>query len=259
MKPRNPLVWRLVGVLLIAALALSACEVLVLLDETSGDGSGGQSVVVAGEAESLAALPKPEPKARTWRGCPPEGDGGDPAMNRLKNRSDIPDQYYAVSFDTLLNLPWPAETERRDRDRWSEEEIAAIAQYEGAPIVVEGYFYGGKESGPETPNCHGTDNDYVDWHVWITAGAGEDRTRAIVIEPTPRVRVPKHPNWTVAQIKQIAKAQLPVRISGWLFYDPEHPDQIGQTRGTIWEIHPVTDMEVLDNGAWVSLDDWTSE
>ena len=36
--------------------------------------------------------------------------------------------------------------------------------------------------------------------------------------------------------------------------DPEHPDQIGKTRGTIWEIHPITKIEVEQNGGWVTLD-----
>ena len=31
---------------------------------------------------------KPTPKQVVFKGCPPEGDGGDPALNRLKNRVD---------------------------------------------------------------------------------------------------------------------------------------------------------------------------
>ena len=40
--------------------------------------------------------------------------------------------------------------------------------------------------------------------------------------------------------------------------DPEHPDQISKTRGTIWEIHPIMQIETLKNGAWVPLDDGTT-
>ena len=129
-----------------------------------------------------------------------------------------------------------------------------LGKLEGIPVVVEGYLYGGKESGPESTNCHGSDSENVDWHVWFTETAGEDRTRSIVVEPTPRTRVNHH--WTLKQITQIAQDQLKVRISGWLFFDPEHPDQIGQTRGTLWEIHPVMQFEVEQNGRWMALDDW---
>jgi hypothetical protein len=41
-----------------------------------------------------------------------------------------------------------------------------------------------------------------------------------------------------------------VRISGWLMMDPEHPDQIGNTRGTIWEIHPIMQIEVQESGGF---------
>ena len=45
-----------------------------------------------------------------------------------------------------------------------------------------------------------------------------------------------------------------VRISGWLFFDPEHPDQLGVTRATLWEIHPVMQIDVNQNGRWIPLD-----
>jgi hypothetical protein len=46
-----------------------------------------------------------------------------------------------------------------------------------------------------------------------------------------------------------------VRISGWTMLDPEHPDQVDNTRGTIWEIHPIMQIEVQQQGRWVALDD----
>ena len=39
--------------------------------------------------------------------------------------------------------------------------------------------------------------------------------------------------------------------------DPEHPDQVDNTRGTIWEIHPIMQIEVQQQGRWVALDDTT--
>jgi len=46
-----------------------------------------------------------------------------------------------------------------------------------------------------------------------------------------------------------------VRISGWLMLDPEHQDMINSgLRSTLWEIHPITKIEVWDNGSWVDLD-----
>jgi len=35
--------------------------------------------------------------------------------------------------------------------------------------------------------------------------------------------------------------------------DPEHPDQVGKTRKTLWEIHPVLKIEVFSGGQWREL------
>jgi hypothetical protein len=40
--------------------------------------------------------------------------------------------------------------------------------------------------------------------------------------------------------------------------DPEHPDQVGKTRGTIWEIHPIMQIETQGLGAWKPLDSGTT-
>ena len=54
------------------------------------------------------------------------------------------------------------------------------------------------------------------------------------------------------------RAGLLVRVGGWLFLDPEHPDQIGRTRVTIWEVHPVVTWDVqTPAGDWVPLDTYT--
>jgi hypothetical protein len=47
---------------------------------------------------------------------------------------------------------------------------------------------------------------------------------------------------------------LPVRFSGWLLFDPEHKNHLGRFRQTLWEIHPITKIEVSTDGEWVDLD-----
>jgi hypothetical protein len=46
----------------------------------------------------------------------------------------------------------------------------------------------------------------------------------------------------------------PLRISGWLLYDYEHVPVIGIQRASVWEIHPITKIEVKKKGQWVDLD-----
>jgi hypothetical protein len=195
---------------------------------------------------------KPQPVEITFQGCPPEGDGGDPVLNRLKNRVDE-GNYIPVQFDAIFGLTWPKAVERRMHSEWSSQDAAEISRYESIPVVVEGYLVDAKESGPESTNCHGADAAHKDWHIWFVKSVGTDRTQSIVIETTPRVRV-NHPGWTLSLLHQVVKNQEPVRISGWTMFDPEHPDQIGKTRGTLWEIHPIMQIEIEHNGQWVTLD-----
>jgi hypothetical protein len=194
---------------------------------------------------------KPKPQGIVFKGCPPEGDGGDPVLNRLKNRIDE-GEYFPVPFEVIANLAWPKGVERRFHSQWSGDDAAAVERYEGIPIAVEGYLARSKEEGPESPNCHGADHEFRDFHVWLTKTPDGDRSQSIVVEVTPRVRV-KHPNWTTGELGKIARDNDRVRISGWLMLDPEHPDQIGKTRGTIWEIHPIMRIEVERQGRWQTL------
>jgi hypothetical protein len=207
-------------------------------------------------ATSTGNLPdmpnKPAPLDIPFNGCPPEGNGGDGEQNLLKNRSDEGD-YVPVNFDAIATLTWPVAIQQKERKNWSPADKAAISKFEGIPVVVEGYLAGAKESGAESANCDKTASTMVDWHVWFVKNSGDGREVSIVIEPTPRSRA--NHQWTLSKLKPFIDNQTPVRISGWLFFDPEHPDQIGLTRGTLWEIHPVMQIEIWQNNGWVLLDD----
>ncbi|HZH29212.1 MAG TPA: hypothetical protein VEY11_00340 [Pyrinomonadaceae bacterium] len=82
---------------------------------------------------------------------------------------------------------------------------------------------------------------------------GQGERLAVVIEPTPRIRR-KHKNWTEANLAEWLDSDNPVRISGWLLFDPEHRNHMGKYRQSMWEIHPITKIEVWKNNKWVDLD-----
>jgi len=80
-----------------------------------------------------------------------------------------------------------------------------------------------------------------------------DRSRARVVEISPRVLV-NHKSWTQNSIQKLIDQGARVRISGWLTWDEEHPEQItNKIRGTLWEVHPIHKIEVLTGGKWVEL------
>jgi hypothetical protein len=80
-------------------------------------------------------------------------------------------------------------------------------------------------------------------HLWINANQSTDRSESIVAEVTPRLRA-KHPKWTATAFNRLAQKHTRVRISGWLMLDQEHPEQLGETRATLWEIHPIMQIEI---------------
>ncbi len=196
---------------------------------------------------------KPEPGETTFDGCPPEGDNQRQAeLNRAKNRVDE-GEYVPVQFAAITGLAWPQGVERQKRGNWAASDVAVVERYQGIPVAIEGYLAGTKQEGTESPNCHGDDAKYRDFHIWLVPNPNDDRSQAIVVEVTPRVRA-NHPNWRTDVLGQITRKDQRVRVSGWLLLDPEHPDQIGKTRATIWEIHPIMLIEVQQQGQWVSLD-----
>lgn len=194
---------------------------------------------------------RPVPESPGFEGCPGDGDGGDRDLNRLKNRVDTA-AWVPTPFASIVDLGWPPGVVRRSRVAWSRSDARRVAASEGVPVVVEGYFVGAKVEGPEATNCHGAESKFRDWHLWLAPSPGKDRRHSIVVETTPVIRA-RHPEWKLGTIHRLVRDSTLVRVSGWLMLDPEHPDQLGKTRGTLWEIHPVMRIEVRRGGRWGQL------
>jgi hypothetical protein len=236
--------------LLIVALARQERRPPVRRDSTT---SSGAVQVTPPSGDGLPVLArKPVPVSPGFEGCPATGDGGDPVLNRLKNRIDSA-AWIPVAFDDVLELRWPENTVRRRlRRQWRAADAREVARYEGIPISVEGYLAAARQSGPESTNCHGAAARMRDWHLWLAPEPGRERRRAIIAEPTPATRA-MNPRWTLAVMRRLVRDSTRVRISGWLLLDTEHPEEVGRTRGTIWEIHPVMRIEARRGNRWVDI------
>jgi hypothetical protein len=211
------------------------------------------AAVVAAPVGDLPNLPEKQPPASfTLDGCPPEGKGGDAELNLLKNRTD-PGDYAIVSFDSLTTLTWPKNVERLAMPQWPESSRTFIEQYAGTPISVEGYIVGLREGPPDPADCNWNSSSYLDWHMSFTQNPRDQRVQSVLAEVTPRIRM-RH-RWTIDSIHALIMDQhVRVRLSGWLYFDPEHPGDVGVSRSTLWEINPVMQIEVLDKNRWVPLD-----
>ncbi len=201
-----------------------------------------------GTGATPSVATSPPPGQETYQGCPPAGDGGDRALNLLKNRSDT-GRWRATSLPALLSLTWPRAVEKARRADWAPGDQARVSQNEGRPVVVEGYWLKLRHEGPESTNCH--DATSRDYHTWLGASASDTRAQSLIAEITPRV-VAHNPGWG-AERRILALAGQHVRLSGWLMLDQEHPEQAGKTRETLWEIHPILRIAVERQGTWIDL------
>ena len=221
--------------------------------------------------------------------CSPIGDGADDGTDLHKNRADVATNPHVITIDAIRSLPDTGLWKHKNRKNWSHDDSLVVMPYEGIPVIVEGYFEivkpqsnsapaPGKQVG-EAPNCHSWDELDTDWHIALVADPSEHEERAVVVEPTPRSKR-SNPGWTPAAAKALAVRHAPsdtrhessaakVRVTGFLMLDPVHPDHIRGSctgaacaaktfyRATLWEVHPVTKIEVWKVDKWVDLNTYT--
>ncbi len=188
----------------------------------------------------------------TFHGFGPEGTGGDPLLNKQKNRWSAPQSFRDVSVDDILSFP---HTEldmvgKKYRSKWGSSANNQLEQYESQGVRVTGYLVAAKESGPES--CNGHSDSLRDYHLWITSSPDVNKNTGVIVEMTPYWKE-QFPEWRLRYIQALVRNNAKVRISGWVMWDQEHPDEVGKSRGSQWEVHPVTLFEVQSGGSWRQL------
>jgi hypothetical protein len=195
----------------------------------------------------------PTPLEEVFNGCPGEGTGPDPQLNQLKNRVDEA-VWQPTDVAALLQLTWPTGVAGKRMSGWAPNDRAQIEPNNGNPVQVEGYLLQIRQQESESTNCNAADPANRDFHGWLSALPGDDRAnKSLIIEFTPRIRA-KHLTWTLQALDVIVRQKTRVRISGWTMLDPDHPDEVGKSRSTLWEIHPVMKVETAQaDGGWKEL------
>jgi len=135
-----------------------------------------------------------------------------------------------------------------------------------------------RQEGGESVNCgkdveeKPTVNDH-DIHISLVSSPNQDPTTdecsSVVAEMSPHHRPD---SWTHGNVEKVAKANLPVRVTGQLYFDSSHfPCKGGvgvgagnPKRKSLWEIHPIYKFEVCTadcdgEGTWVTLDKWAEQ
>ncbi len=210
---------------------------------------------MASALTSASAVAQSPPVATgDFDGCPVIGSGGDPALNSQKNRTALPTQapspFTVAQMDRLPTVP---AGEGRTRSRWTPADRNAIETQEQQPVVLTVYLVRAIPEGPETCNCESASANDHDVHVYVGDDPDTTPENAAIVEVTPRWRA-VNPSWNAQNLQALADSGTPVRITGWLMYDQEHWDMIAKhERATLWEVHPVTNVQVQTSAGWVEL------
>jgi hypothetical protein len=118
------------------------------------------------------------------------------------------------------------------RERWSVKDRDYVYGEEHHSVRVTCYLLEAKQQ---------PDGDY---HLYLAAGADSAKKSGFIAEMTPGFL--HQGKWSIDSIRKYQGQQI--RVTGWLLWDDQH-DQ-GGDRATSWEIHPVTQFEVMDSVGW---------
>ena len=173
------------------------------------------------------------------------------ALNRDKGRFTAPT---ADDIDTDVNLAAmlaPGE----DETRFDPKRAASVV----------GFVVNVKVGGVETCNCKAKDPIDRDTHIELALSPDAPENQRVIVEVTPRLRLQaknKPPDdepkvWTTLALSSHGDSGIKgkwVEVTGWMLFDAEHTDAAENSspgnpknwRATCWEIHPVTDIRILD-------------
>jgi hypothetical protein len=133
-----------------------------------------------------------------------------------------------------------------DKTRWSTTSGAEVT----------GYVLDVKPGGSETCNCGKADPVHTDTHIELVLHSTDTAmTKSVVVEGTPRIRALMKANgidWSTSTLRRQLRGNW-VKVSGWMTFDAQHANAAENTnpggannwRATAWEIHPVTNIQVV--------------
>jgi len=162
------------------------------------------------------------------------------ALDMLKNRTNLPKHSDFNPKVTLEAMLKPGD----DTKRWNVNDAATIT----------GYVRLVKPGEAETVNCMAKALPSRDTHIELVPKEGDGERSVVVIEVSPRIRAIMQKNgedWSTEALEKRLKGQV-ITVQGWLFFDAEHTNAAETThpggahnwRGTAWEIHPITSIQI---------------
>ena len=256
-----------------AYVAKSLCKVVLEEEGENTEEEAGQpmselyAVPPVGAMVTLSNC-SPTTLSANFTICPREGTPGSAhaAANILKNRVARQCSFGTITVAQVLKLKaLPGNVRELPA---SDPRKTYLTALEARPVMLEGFLAMEKNGGEESVNCGSSTRK--DIHMEIVGTDTDDpksnRDAHVVTEVTPWFRE-AITAWSTTSLGQFASyrsgysgtnQQSPgrIRVFGWLFYDNPHAGDgsVGTWRGTAWEVHPITRIEVFDNGQWRSIE-----
>lgn len=172
-------------------------------------------------------------------------------LNRDKGRAAAPTADDIDTDVTLAAMLAPGE----DETRFDPKRAASVV----------GFVVNVKVGGVETCNCKATNPIDRDTHIELALSPDAPENQRVIVEVTPRLRLlaknkPREDEpkvWTTLALSSHGDSGIKgkwVEVTGWMLFDAEHTDAAENSspgnpknwRATCWEIHPVTDIRILD-------------
>lgn len=153
---------------------------------------------------------------------------------------------------------------------------------EGKLVTLRAFVLIARQEGGESVNCGPNvpnQSGFHDIHISLVVNAPTEDAVAGKVDPVQECAgvvaemSPHHrpDSWNHGNVEKVAKARLPVRVTGHLYFDSSHfpcvngkPSAGNPHRISLWEIHPVYKFEVCTAdcnraGTWLTLDEWAKQ
>jgi hypothetical protein len=230
------------------------------------------------------------------RQCPNKGcskaQSPDQLQNAQKNSLCVTGAAVEIGFQTLVNLQKEIKTKidnneipdgRPPKSRATlaslptvDKNGTAIKLGEGRLVKLEAFVLNAKHDdtkqlgfGGEGVNCYNDDPEWNDVHIVLVENASDAECDSVTAEIIPHFRSTNYDRFdcdprTSGAVNGIQAVKgLHVVITGRLFYDGSHRicvnGQGSPARKSLWEIHPVFDIQVVSGNQIIPFDEWINK
>ncbi|HXN06764.1 MAG TPA: hypothetical protein VN944_06850 [Nitrospiria bacterium] len=185
--------------------------------------------------------------AAAGKRCLPAETGGEESRVRPKT---VPKKFEAMDVNQFLQALTPNLKTSKYRKFFSPAQNEYLEKNENRAITLEGFLLDfSQEMEAEVP-CKSPAKKEL--RLWVGAGPVQAKSYAVLVE-LPIHSKDKQDRAKLGRLQVALKRNTKIKISGWVLYNPENPDQYGRIRGTLWEISPITRIEIWENGKWKEL------